>query len=297
MEEPMPPHGSCNLGSLDLSKFVDQNDKKLDLDLLALAVKLGVRFLDATIDKNNFPSDEFRDWAMKNRPTGLSIMGLADMYLDLGIAYGSKDALELLEFIMSFIYKEAEDESIALGKEKGIPENCKVLPTPRRNITLLTIAPTGTVSLLAGCSSGIEPIFSEITIRNDKTGSYQLKNISTDLPHFRCAVSSNGAKEVTWEEHVRTLDSAQKFVDGAVSKTINFANHTHRDTIADSIMLAWKLGNIKGMTIYRNGSRKTEVLSPQLIKKDKCPVCKSDMAVNTDGSKKCSKCDFVLAPK
>jgi len=219
-------------------------------------------------------------------------MGLADYYLKRKIAYGSDKALEELEFILSFMKGVAEDESIHLGEERGVPKRCKKLPIRRRNITLLSIAPTGTISLIADCNSGIEPIFSEITIRDDKTGKYVFDNGYSSMDYFRCAVSSNGAKEVTWEEHVRTQASAQKFVDSGVSKTINFPHNTHKDTIAKAFILAWELG-CKGITIYRNGSRDIEVLSPKNLRRDLCPVCES-FVIKESGCTKCSNCDWSI---
>jgi ribonucleoside-diphosphate reductase alpha chain len=194
--------------------------------------------------------------------------------------------------ILKFIYDISKDESEKLGIELGVPEMCKKLPQPRRNITLTTVAPTGTCSLIAGCSSGIEPIFSEITVRNDKTGTYVFENDLAAKPYFRCAVSSNGAQEVTWEEHIKILSSAQKYVDSGVSKTVNFPNHTHRETIAKAIFMAWGT-NCKGVAIYRNGSRKTEVLSPKNLKKDRCPSCGNDL-VNVGNCKKCLSCSWNL---
>jgi ribonucleoside-diphosphate reductase alpha chain len=260
-EQGLPFNGVCNLGSLDVSKFL-LPDKTIDTVKLGAATRLGVRFLNYVIERSNYPTKEIEEWVEKNKPIGLGIMGLADYYLQRGIAYGSEQALEELGFIMEFMKNIAEDESIEIGREKGIPEACKDLPYPRRNVTLLSIAPTGTISLIAGCSSGIEPIFSEIVIRNDKTGSYQFDNDLASKDFFRCAVAANGAIEVTWEEHVKTQAIAQQFVDSGVSKTINFPNHTHRETIAKAFMLAWELG-CKGITAYRNGSRKVEVLKTQ----------------------------------
>jgi ribonucleoside-diphosphate reductase alpha chain len=201
-------------------------------------------------------------------------MGFADLCLLKKIAYGSQ-------------------ESIELGKLFGIPTMCAKLPTPRRNITLMTVAPTGTVSLIAGCSSGLEPVFSEITIRNDKTGTYTFENDLASEPYFRCAVSSNGATEVTWEEHIKILAAAQRHIDSGVSKTINFPNHARRETMAKAIMMAWKEG-CKGLAIYRNGSRKTEVLSPKAVKKDKCPTCGNDL-VDVGDKKKCVHCTLETA--
>jgi ribonucleoside-diphosphate reductase alpha chain len=216
------------------------------------------------------------------------IMGYADLCLMKGIAYGSNEALELLNDILRFISLYAENESIKMGMEYGVPKACENLPRPRRNVTLTTIAPTGTISLIAGCSSGIEPIFSEITIRNDKTGTYTFENNLADKEYFRCAVSMNGAKEVTWEEHIMTLATAQRNIDSGVSKTINFPTHTHRETIGKAVIMAWK-EQCKGLAVYRNGSRKDEVLSPKEVKKDKCPICGNDM-IHVDGKHRCLVC-------
>lgn len=290
-EQPLPPNGVCNLGSLDISKFIDE-ENTLDLWLLENAIRYSVRFLDDVASRSSYPTEEITKWMHDNRPVGLGIMGLADYYLKREVAYGSPKALEELEFILSFMKGIAEDESVSLGEERGVPVECSKLPVPRRNITVLTIAPTGTISLLADCNSGIEPFFSEITIRQDKTGTYEIGSIE-DLPeYFRCAVSANGATEVTWEEHVRTQASAQKFVDSGVSKTINFPNHTHRETVAKAFMLACELG-CKGITVYRNGSRDVEVLSPKNIKKDLCPVCESPL-IKESGCKHCTNCDWSM---
>ena len=291
-EQPLPPYGSCNLGSLDLSKFYDENTKNVDYEKLEIATRWGIRFLDKVIDLNVFPMREIEDVAKKSRAVGLGIMGLADYFLMKKIAYGSQESLVEIESIMEFIYKIAEDESIKMGKELGIPKWCKNLPVPRRNITLLSIAPTGTISLIAGCTSGIEPVFSEITIRNDKTGTYQFDHDLSSKPFFRCAVSANGAMEVAWNEHVWVQASVQKHVDTGVSKTINFPQNTHRETMAKAFIEGWHLG-CKGMTVYRNSSRKVEVLSPKSLKKDRCPSCDAEI-LKFDGCKKCTKCDWTL---
>jgi ribonucleoside-diphosphate reductase alpha chain len=286
-EQSLPINGVCNLGSIDLSKLVGK-DKELDYEKLELIARLGVRFLDSVIYATSYPTKEIEEWSFANAPIGLGIMGYADMLLMQEIPYGSEEALKELEEVMKFLYGVAKEESEILGKEKGIPSKCKNLKEPRRNITLLTIAPTGSISIFAGCSSGIEPIFSEITIRNDKTGTYTFENNLADKPYFRCAVSSNGAQEVTWEEHIKTLASAQKYNDSSTSKTINFPTMTHRETMAKAVMMAWKEG-CKGLAMYRNGSRKQEVLSPKLLKKDRCPKCGNDFA-DMDGKKKCLSC-------
>lgn len=286
-EQPLPPNGSCNLGSIDVSKFL-KKDGNFDWELYEKAIRLGIRFLDSVIDKGGYPTREIDEWAKQYRPVGIGIMGYADLMLMKEIAYGSPEALEWLEALLEFMDVVSVEESEILGGERGVPEKCKLLSVPRRNITTTTIAPTGTISLIAGASSGIEPIFSEIVIRNDKTGTYTFENNLAEKDYFRCAVSSSGAKEVTWEEHINTLASAQKYIQSGVSKTINFPNNTKRETIANSVIMAWNKG-CKGVAVYRNGSRKVEVLSPKNIKKDKCPICGRDM-VEINGVKKCIHC-------
>jgi len=206
----------------------------------------------------------------------MGIMGFADYLLMKKIAYGSHESLIELQIILGSIKMWATDESTILGAVLGIPKQCKKLPMPRRNITVTTVAPTGTVSLISGCSSGLEPIFSEIVVRNDKTGTYIFEDKLADKPYFRCAVSSNGATEVTWEEHVNVLATAQLNIDSGVSKTINFPNGTHRETIYKAMFMAWENG-CKGIAVYRNGSRKQEVLTVKNVKKDLCPVCNGEM--------------------
>lgn len=266
----------------------------MDWNLFEKAIRLSVNFLDSVIDVNSFPNSEIEFVSKASRQIGLGLMGLADYYMARGLEYGSKDALDELDAIGKFMINIAENESVILGKTKGVPEWCKNLPIPRRNITLLTIAPTGTISLLAGCNSGIEPFFSEITQRTDTTGDYTLDVESSSKPHFKCAVSADGNKdkEVTWEEHVKTQATIQKYVDSGVSKTINFPNHTRRETIAKAFFMAWKEG-CKGITVYRNGSRELEVLTPKNVKQNLCPVC-SEPTMKYDGCTKCTKCEWQL---
>ena len=291
-EEPLPPGGVCNLASLDLSKFVSKQEKVTDYEKLELACRLGTRFLDKVIDRSSYPTEEISKWVKNNRPIGLGIFGFADYCLMKQIAYGSDESIKELDLILSKIYSWAKDESEKLGKEIGVPKECKKLPEPRRNITLVTVAPTGTVSLIGGASSGIEPVFSEIVVRNDKTGTYIFEEKLADKPYFRCAVSANGATEVTWEEHVKVLATAQKNVDSGVAKTINFPNHTHRDTFYKAVFMAWEMG-CKGIAMYRNGSRKLEVLTPKNIKKDLCLNCNTPL-VNINNIKTCPSCGWKL---
>ena len=290
MEQPLPPYGSCNLGSLDISKFTS-NEGIINLELFEKAIRLSARLLDSVIEVNAYPTKEIDDVSKKSRPIGNGLMGLADFFMKRGVAYGSKESLDEFDKIGSFLYETTKNESEKMGEEFGIPEWCKNLPEPRRNITLVTFAPTGTISLIAGCNSGIEPFFSEITERKDKTGEYII-DVPSEKEYFRCAVSKDGKKEVSWEEHVAMQAVAQKYSDSGVSKTINFPNGTHKETIGKSFIMAWK-NNCKGITVYRNGSRDVEVLSPKNVDKNRCPVC-GESTVKYDGCTKCSSCEWSL---
>lgn len=289
-EQPLPPYGSCNLGSLDISKFMEKKGD-FNWELFGKAVRLSVRFLNGVIDANVYPTPEIKEVSLKSRPIGLGIMGLADFLMAKRLPYGCKESLEEFDKVLEFMYTVAKDESEVIGKENGVPEWCANLPEPRANITLITFAPTGTISILGSCNSGIEPFFSEITERRDKTGEYEINSPSHE-DFFRCAVSATGEKEVTWEEHVAMQTVAQKWSDSGVSKTINFPSGSHRETIGKAFMLAWR-NKCKGITVYRNGSRSIEVLSPKNVDKNKCPIC-GEPTVKFDGCTNCTKCDWSL---
>lgn len=278
------------MGSLDISKFTSK-DGVFNFELFEKAVRLSARFLDSVIEVNAYPTEEIAEVSKKSRPIGNGLMGLADFFMKKKVAYGSKESLEEFEKVAKVLYDVTKDESEKMGEEFGVPEWCQSLPEPRRNITVVTFAPTGTLSLLARCNSGIEPFFSEITERRDKTGEYIIDTPSEES-YFRCAVSTNGEKEVTWEEHVAMQSVAQKHSDSGVSKTINFPNKTHKETIGKAFIMAWK-NNCKGITVYRNGSREIEVLSPKNVDKNKCPVC-GEPTVKFDGCTNCTKCDWSL---
>jgi len=292
-EQPLPPFGSCNLASLDLSKFLTKANH-FDWQLFEIAIRKSIRFLDSVIDVNSFPTKKIEAVSKASRQLGLGIMGLADLYLKKEIPYGSDVALELLDSICEFMHKVSTDESEIMGNELGIPEWCKKLPEPRRNITLLTIAPTGSISIISGCNSGIEPFFSEITRREDKTGVYIFDSMENGQDYFRCAVPMDGDKsrEVTWEEHVMTQSVAQKWIDSGVSKTINFPTMTRRDTIGKAFKMAWEKG-CKGITVYRNGSRDVEVLTPKNVSLNRCPACNSP-TMKYDGCTKCTDCEWEM---
>ena len=302
-EEPLPPDGSCNLGSLNLTKFV--KDGQFDFHELRLASIYGTVFLDLVIDANHYPTDGIDRWAKENRAIGLGIFGYADTLLALGMKYGSEEANEFLKRVLGTIYYAALETSESLGKDLGIPEKCQYLPEPRRNITLLTIAPTGTLSLLSGhdlfgapqpSSSGIEPVFSDSLTRKDNTGTYQIEHPLAHAEHFSCAVPSGDASTVTVHEHLATLNTASGIIDSGVSKTINLPHDFTVQEVYDTIVLvATRYKNIKGLTFYRSGSRNEEVLSPTSSEK-KSDGLVLDLPV-TDSFTPTTKAEWTYCPE
>jgi ribonucleoside-diphosphate reductase alpha chain len=294
-EQPLLPYESCNLGSIDVSKFVS-DEKETDWNHLREVVRLAVRFLDNVIDANVYVLPEIEKITKGNRKIGLGIMGFADMLIKLGIPYNSRKALETAEQLMKFITVEARSTSVELGKEKGSFSNfersvfTKKYPA-MRNATVTTIAPTGTISIIAGVSQGIEPLFAICYVREVaeslgrslvevnpifettalKEGFYSEDLMNTvarktaiqdveDIPeHIRKLFVT--AHDITAEWHVRMQAAFQKYTDNAVSKTINFPNAATPHDIEQAFWLAYKLG-CKGVTVYRHGSRQVQVLRP-----------------------------------
>ncbi|MCD6217793.1 vitamin B12-dependent ribonucleotide reductase [bacterium] len=295
-EQPLLPYESCNLGSLNLDKFLKETSKGLEFnwDELTSAINTSVRFLDNVIEMNNYPLKEIRRMTYANRKIGLGLMGFADLLLHLGIPYNSKEATDLGEKIMSFIYDKSIEASRELATERGeFPNFNKSIfkekgEPPIRNATTTTIAPTGTISIIAGCSSGIEPLFAISYVRtvmdNDRLVevnpifekvakerefySEELMERIADagtIAHFdeipedvrRVFVT---AHDISPEWHIRMQAAFQKHCDNAVSKTVNFPNSATQEDVAKVYWLAYELG-CKGVTIYRDGSRQLQVLS------------------------------------
>ena len=252
-EVPLLSAESCNLGSIDVSKFVNVKGE-INWEKLVKTVEIATRFLDNIIDVNVFPNVKIARKTRSTRKIGLGIMGWADMLLMMKIRYDSEEALELATKLMSLINQTAHETSEELGKEKGyFPANNGILK--RRNATLTTIAPTGTLSMLADCSSGIEPVFAK------KFTKTVLGNVTLDISKKYQKLEGDyfvTALEISPEWHVRMQAAFQKNVDNAVSKTINLPHEATLQNIKKAIYLAHELG-CKGLTMYRQGTREAPI--------------------------------------
>jgi ribonucleoside-diphosphate reductase alpha chain len=291
-EQPLLPFESCNLGSVNLNAFV--KDGAIDYDGLGETVELAVHFLDNVIDVNKYPLKKIEETTKSMRKIGLGVMGFADMLYKLGIPYNSEEAVNTAKELMAFIQKNARKASEALAAVRGSfpmfeqsiykEQGVKAM----RNATVTTIAPTGTISIIAGTSSGIEPVFAISYIRNvmddDKLvevhpyfeqvakqrGFYSKTLMQTiaqkgtlhgieEIPEDVRRVFVT-AHDISPEYHIRMQSAFQESTDNAVSKTVNFAKSATQQDVRDAYDLAYQLG-LKGVTIYRDGSRQGQVLS------------------------------------
>lgn len=296
-ELPLLPYESCNLGSVDLHKHLLPDASGLDWERLRRTVHLGVRFLDDVIDTNVYPLPQIAEVTRTNRKIGLGVMGLADALIALGIPYASERAVALAHEVMAFVLAEARAASRALAEERGPfpawegsrPEQAG--EAPLRNATVTTIAPTGTIALLAGCSSGIEPLYAVAYVRRALDGKARLEIFHPQLERvarargfwsedLRAHVLATGtlegapgvpedvralfatAHEIAPEWHVRMQAAFQAHVENSVSKTINLPRDSRPDDVAGAYLLAYRLG-CKGITVYRDGSREGQVLATQ----------------------------------
>ncbi len=294
-EQPLLPYESCNLGSLNLSKVV--NDKKeIDWDHLRRIVRTAVHFLDNVIDMNRFPLPAIEDMVEKNRKIGLGVMGFADLLLQLEVPYNSSEALKLAEKIVQFISNESRKMSEELAEIRGAfpsfggSSYAQKKSKKLRNATRTTVAPTGTISIIAGSSSGIEPLFAISYVRKNILDSGdELIEVN---PYFEKIAKEEGfysddlmrriaekgsikdfneipervrkvfitSHDITPEDHIRMQAAFQKHTDNAVSKTVNFPHDATIEDVEKVYRLAYKLG-CKGVTIYRDRSRDEQVLN------------------------------------
>ncbi len=299
-EQPLEPYGACNLGSIDVSKFVTVDGTDLHWDMLAEVVADAVRFLDDVIEVNHYPIPQIEQVTLGNRKVGLGIMGFADALILLGIRYDSEKAVALAEKLSSFVQERAHKASEELAGKRGSFPNWKgsmwdtVDHRPMRNAAVTTIAPTGTISILAGCSSGIEPVFNTASKRRALDGQEftQLHPLVERLgreqgwltedvrerlaggipPREISAIPNNladvlvAAQEVSPEWHVRIQAAFQKYIDNAVSKTVNLPATATVEDVDKVYRLAYQ-EECKGITVYVDGCRADQVIvsahSPQ----------------------------------
>ena len=295
-EQPLLPYESCNLGSINLSLFaIHQGDQpSVDWPRLGRVVQTMVRFLDNVIDANRYSVPEIERVTKLTRKIGLGVMGFADMLVTMDIPYNSQEGRDLGHQVMRFIQEESDKASEQLGRERGnfptyVGSTFERQGRPMRNACRLTVAPTGTISMIAGCSSGIEPLFAlcyhkhnilggqsllyadanfERVAKEDEFysealmeyladgGSIQARD---DVPEWVKEVFVTAA-DISPQDHVRMQAAFQDSVDAAISKTINFPNSATREDVRTAYLLAWQLG-CKGITVYRSGSRESEVLT------------------------------------
>lgn len=288
-EQPLLPYEACILGSINLSNYIKK--ETFDFQLLEHDVKLATRFLDNAIDVTHYPVPEVEKMHKGNRKIGLGIMGWADCLVRLGIPYNHKKAFEMAEKLMKFIHDKSHEASKELAEKRGVFPNFKgsiwdKIGTPLRNATTTTIAPTGTISIIADCSSGIEPYFllaykhrildTEFEIINQylidiakKEGFYsenfitaiRQKGVLRGIPFIPLKIKKifKTALEITPEQHIEMQSAFQKYTDNAVSKTINLPQRTKKEEVAKIFILAYKKG-LKGVTIFRYGSKSGTLL-------------------------------------
>ncbi|HEK85803.1 MAG TPA: adenosylcobalamin-dependent ribonucleoside-diphosphate reductase [Candidatus Aminicenantes bacterium] len=267
-EQPLHPYESCNLGSINVSNFYNpEKPDEFDWEKFAETIELAVRFLDNVIDVNKYPLPQIAEMTRANRRIGLGIMGWADLLLKKKLRYDRPEALDFAEKLASFLRKKADHESEKLGSLKGnFPNIDKSIfkGQNRRNATVLTIAPTGTISRIAGCSSSIEPVFAFEFVSKILDG--ELKDIhplyeewKNEHPNEPLPDYFVTAHEISYEDHIRMQAAFQKYVDNSVSKTINLPNKATAEDVEKAFLLAYELGT-KGITIYRDGSKAEQVL-------------------------------------
>jgi len=301
-EQPLLPYESCNLGSINLAKMIKTTDDRVEIDYprLAETVRTAVRFLDDVIDVNVFPIPEIAEKTRMTRKVGLGVMGFADMLIQLGLPYDSEEALQVASDVMGFLSDKADRASVELAGERGVfpafESSIYDAPgAPRvRNASRTTIAPTGTLSIIVGCSSGIEPLFALSYVRNILDGDHMvevnpyfeevargedfysdelMESLATGTQLHTIKGVPNGIKrlfvtahEVSPEWHVRMQAAFQEHTNNAVSKTVNFPRGATKEDVFKVYLMAYEKG-LKGITIYRDGSREGQPMSTSVSEK------------------------------
>ena len=302
-EQPLLPYESCNLGSVNLARMVESGE--INWKKLGETVKSAVHFLDNVIDMNLYPLKRIEDTTKSNRKIGLGVMGFADMLLSLGISYDSENSMQIAEKVMRFILEASQTASQEIARERGAFPNFKnslydrPSARPLRNATLTTIAPTGTLSIIANCSSGIEPVFAISYIRNimDNTKLIEIHPYFQEVaekrgfftPELMNIIAQKGsvkslneipedvqkifvtAHDIDPVWHIKMQAAFQKYTNNAVSKTVNLPQDATLEDVRNIYMLAYE-GGCKGVTIYRDHSRDEQVLSIPSAKETKQPA-------------------------
>jgi ribonucleoside-diphosphate reductase alpha chain len=317
-EQPLLAYESCNLGSINVARFVRAG--AIEYAELAEVISHAVHFLDNVLDANCYPVEAVREITLGNRKIGLGIMGFADLLVNLGIPYASHRAVSLASELMSFIQKEASSASakLALGRGPFPAFSRGRLTESRRNACVTSIAPTGTISLLANCSSGIEPFFA-LSYRREVIGSTRVMDVHPALAgmlaaevadpeallnHVRTTGRLNSleasprlreifatAHEIAPEWHVRMQAAFQLHTDTAVSKTINLLNSARPEDVAAAYRLAFESG-CKGVTVFRDGSKTGQVLRAGMDA-EHCPECGEPLLMQ-GGCRSCASCGYSV---
>jgi len=311
-EQPLPDWGVCNLGAINLVAHMDKNGNVQDAQL-ARTIHTAVAFLDNVIDKNLYLNEKMKERQLRIRRIGLGTMGLADALLLAGIRYGSPESVTWVDRVYAKIRNTAYWASVKLAEERGpapafdpdkylqgpfirrLPENLQEAIRNRgiRNLSLLTQAPTGTTSILAGVSSGIEPVFSWTYVRKDKTGEYLIEHplyakYEKNLPDYFVT-----AYDLTPQEHVTVQAAVQKYVDSSISKTVNAPNNHTLQEVKELFELAYEQG-CKGITYYRDGSREgvLQKVEKERFNKGICPSCNMNSIIYEEGCIRCKNCGY-----
>jgi ribonucleoside-diphosphate reductase alpha chain len=321
-EQPLLAYESCNLGSINVSKFVTAGT--INYEELRATVHHAVHFLDNVLDANSYSVEAVREVTMGNRKVGLGIMGFADLLVELRIPYASAAAIALAEEMMGFIQNQAKVASSKLAQTRGpFPNfhNSRLRAenqTPVRNACVTSIAPTGTISLLANCSSGIEPFFA-LSYRREVIGATkmidvnpavlrmlrsEISEVEPVLKQVRSSGRLNGAliprelrdlfataHEIAPEWHVKMQAAFQKYTDTSVSKTINLPNSSRPEAVADAYQLAFQTA-CKGVTVFRDGCKGLQVLRAG-ADAEHCPEC-GDPLVIQGGCRNCPFCGYSI---